>query len=131
MNEEGQKKRILIIDDDRFLLDMYSLKFSEQNFDVLALPSATEALSKIEEGYMADVMLVDIIMEKMDGFAFVQEIKEKKLCPAAAIIILSNLGQQGDVDQGHKLGADGYIIKASATPSEVVAKVVETMKNKK
>ncbi|MEK7478147.1 MAG: response regulator [Patescibacteria group bacterium] len=131
MNEDGQKKRILIIDDDKFLLDMYSIKFSEQNFEVLALPSAILALEKIEGGYAADVMLVDIIMEKMDGFSFIKEIRSKTLCPAAAMIILSNLGQQEDVNQGRELGVDGYIIKASATPSEVVAKVEEIIKNKK
>jgi len=56
--------------------------------------------------------------------------KSKKFAPDAVVIILSNLGQQEDMERGLKLGADGYIVKASSTPTEVVNKVLEISRSK-
>lgn len=127
----SDKQKILLIDDDKFLLDMYSTKFSEAGFEITAVPSAHDALSKLKEGYEPDICLLDIIMPSMDGFEFLKEVKEKKLCGEKMVcILLSNLGQQEDINKGLSLGADGYIVKASATPSEVVSKVMEIAKNK-
>jgi len=128
---QGTKQKILLVDDDKFLLDMYSTKFGEAGFDVHAVPSAEDALGALKEGLIPDICLIDIIMPTMDGFQLLQEMKEKKLCSeGAACIILSNLGQQEDIDRGMSLGADGYIVKASATPSEVVAKVSDIAAHK-
>ena len=127
----SDKQKILLVDDDKFLLDMYSTKFSEAGFEITAVPSAHDALSKLKEGYEPDICLLDIIMPSMDGFEFLKEVKEKKLCDEKmTCIMLSNLGQQEDINKGLSLGADGYIVKASATPSEVVSKVIEIAKNK-
>lgn len=128
---ETSKQKIIIVDDDKFLLDMYAMKFGEQGFVVSQCLSAEEALEKIKGGFHPDIFLVDIIMQKMDGFTFIQTINDQDLKGQAVVIILSNLGQKEDVERGLKLGADGYIIKASATPSEVVIKVVDIMHNKK
>ena len=123
------KKKVLIVDDDKFLLDMYTVKFNENNFDVVAALGSVEALGKIKEGINPDVALLDVVMPAMDGFELLETIKRDKLAPQAKIIILSNLGQQSDIDKGKELGADGYIVKANATPSEVVAKVKEIIAN--
>ncbi|MBI5817003.1 MAG: response regulator [Candidatus Yonathbacteria bacterium] len=117
------KKKVLIVDDDKFLLDMYTVKFNENNFDVVAALGSVEALGKIKEGINPDVALLDVVMPAMDGFELLETIKRDKLAPQAKIIILSNLGQQSDIDKGKSLGADGYIVKANSTPSEVVEKV--------
>lgn len=123
---------ILIIDDDAFLLDMYALKFSQKNFNVTTSSGTIEALEKLRGGYTPDVMLVDLVMPTMDGFEFLEQIKKEGLVPGVLIIILSNLGQQEDINRGKKLGAAGFIIKASATPSEVVDKVTDAIeKNQK
>lgn len=131
METDIAKKKIIIIDDDKFLLDMYMMKFVEQGFDVTPCGGAEEALGKVEGGMVPEIILVDIVMQKMDGFSFIKTLKEKKLAPNAAVIVLSNLGQKEDIERGLGLGADGYIIKASATPSEVVTKVLEIVKNKR
>jgi len=128
---ENAKQKIIIVDDDKFLLDMYAMKFNEQGFEATSCSSAEEALEKVKGGLQPDVFLVDVIMQKMDGFTFVSTITEKGLKGNATVVILSNLGQKEDVEHGLKVGADGYIIKASATPSEVVTKVLEIMKHKK
>lgn len=117
------RKKVLIVDDDKFLLDMYTVKFTENNFDVIAALGSVEALNKIKEGIDPDIALLDVVMPAMDGFELLETIKRDKLAPRAKVIILSNLGQQSDIDKGNALGADGYIVKANATPSEVVEKV--------
>lgn len=127
----GEKKyKVLIIDDDKFLLDMYSMKFAEKEFTVDVAFGSMEALEKLKGGAHPDIILLDIVMPTMDGFELLQEIKNQGLAPEAVIIILSNLGQKEDIERGLKLGADGYIIKASSTPTEVVNKVLEIAKPK-
>jgi len=124
------KKKILIIDDDKFLIDMYSLKFTENGYDVSAVFSGREAIDQVSGGFTPDICLVDIIMPEMDGFAVVEELRKNDSLKETTIIFLTNLGQQEDINKGMKLGANGYIVKASATPSEVVAKVADIVSNK-
>lgn len=116
-------KKILIIDDDSFLLDMYSLKFNKSGFEVTAALGPEIALDKLKNGLIPDIILLDIIMPVMDGFELMEKLKDDKLVPNAKIIILSNRGQPSDVARGESLGASGYIVKASSTPSEVIEKV--------
>lgn len=122
--------KILVVDDDKFLLDMYSLKFSEQGFGVETALGSEIALEKVENGLRPDIFLVDLLMPKIDGFQFIEKLREKGIGPETVIVILSNLGQKEDIDRGLSLGVDGYIIKAAATPSEVVAKVIDISKQK-
>lgn len=122
---EEKKTKILIVDDDKFLLEMYSIKFSEYNFEVTSSLGSIDALEKIEGGYEPDIVLLDIVMPTMDGFELLERIKNSGLIKGAKIVILSNLGQPGDIERGKELGARGYIVKASATPTEVVKKVME------
>jgi CheY-like chemotaxis protein len=120
-----KKYNIFIVDDDKFLLDMYSMKFSEKGFNVEIAFGSIEALEKLKGGYKPDIILLDIVMPTMDGFELLGEIKKNNLAAGSVVIILSNLGQQEDIEKGSQLGADGYIIKASSTPTEVVNKVLE------
>jgi DNA-binding response OmpR family regulator len=129
-DQRGKKYNIFIVDDDKFLLDMYSMKFTERDFSVEIAFGSTEALEKLQGGYKPDIILLDIVMPTMDGFEFLREVKQKNLVDGAVIIILSNLGQQEDIEKGSSLGADGYIIKASSTPTEVVNKVLEVAQSK-
>jgi len=128
----SDKKSVLIVEDDRFLLDMYVMKFSERGFDVATAFGGQEVLNKIEkEKLHPDIMLLDLVMPGVGGFEVLERVKKEKLLPNSFIIILSNLGQKEDIDRGLALGADGYIVKASATPTEVVNKVLAIVKDKK
>lgn len=118
-----KNKKIFIIDDDSFLLDMYALKFSKSNFDVSTALGPDIALDKLSQGYEPDVILLDIVMPVMDGFELLEKMKKDKISESAIKIILSNRGQQADIVRGEKLGVAGYIVKASSTPSEVIEKV--------
>jgi len=127
---EGEKRKILIVDDDTFLLDMYAFKFSQNNFEVFAARSAMQALEKLKGGLAPDIMLMDIIMPEMNGFEMLAQINKENLCANCVKIILSNKSQQADIDEGDKLGAAGYIVKANSTPTEVVEQVVKILEKK-
>jgi CheY-like chemotaxis protein len=129
--EPDKKYSILIVDDDKFLIDMYSLKFTEKGFTVETAASGPDALQKVDGGLMPDIFLVDIVMPMMDGFELIQHLIQRQKEKRSSIIVLSNLGQKEDVEKGLSLGADGYIVKASATPTEVVEKVIEIVSHKK
>ena len=123
-------KKILIVDDDNFLLDMYSLKFSKSNFEVTSALGPEIALEKLKGGYLPDLILLDIVMPVMDGFEFMEKMKEESLAPGAIRIVLSNRGQPSDIARGEALGAAGYIVKAMSTPSEVIEKVKNIINEK-
>jgi CheY-like chemotaxis protein len=127
---EGEKKKILIVDDDGFLLDMYAFKFSQNNFDVYTALGGPQAIQKLKEGLKPDIILMDIIMPEMDGFEMFEKINTEKLSEGSTKIILSNKGQQEDIDRGVSLGASGYIVKVNSTPVEVIDKVVKILSDK-
>ncbi len=127
---EGEKRKILIVDDDNFLLDMYALKFSQNNFEVYTAPSGLQAVEKLTGGLNVDVILLDIIMPEMDGFEMLEKINTSQLSPNSTKIILSNKSQQADIDRGNQLGVAGYIVKASSTPMEVIAQVTDILSKK-
>lgn len=122
---QTKKQKILIVDDDNFLLDMYVLKFTENGYEVMSSSDSKDALAKLHDGFLPDIILLDIVMPKMDGFEFLQVMNKERLGEKSVKIILSNRGQPSDIETGNTLGASGYIVKASATPSEVVKKVKE------
>ncbi len=127
---EGEKKKILIVDDDNFLLDMYALKFSQHNFEVHTAGSGVQALEKLRGALKPDVILMDIIMPEMDGFEMLAKINTERLSENSTKIILSNKSQQSDIDQGTTLGAAGYIVKANSTPAEVIEQVIQILEKK-
>ena len=117
------KKKVLIVDDDKFLLDMYSVKFKEDGFDVEIGVGGEDALNKLRGGLTPDVIMLDIVMPGIDGFACLEAIKKENLSPNSVVVVLSNQGQDEEVRRARELGADEYIIKASAIPSEVLEQV--------
>ena len=127
---EGDKRKILIVDDDSFLLDMYALKFSQNNFEVYTAGNGVKAIEKLEGSLSPDVMLIDIIMPEMDGFEMLEKINSDKLSPDSVKIILSNKSQQSDIDRGNSLGVAGYIVKANSTPVEVIDQVINILGKK-
>ena len=124
---EGNKKKILIVYDDGFLLDMYAFKFSQNNFEVYTFMEGEAVLAKLKEGINPDIILMDITMPGMDGFEVLENINNNNLSPNSIKIILSNKSQQADIDRGNKLGVAGYIIKANSTPTEVINEVAEIL----
>jgi len=114
----------MLVDDDRFLLDMYTLKFSNAGCTVEAAASPRDALEKLRGGYAPDVILLDVVMPALSGFDFLELVKKEGLAKGSSIIMLSNQGQEEDVKRATALGAAGYIVKASSIPSEVLEKTL-------
>ena len=121
---EAEPKKILIIDDDSFLLDMYALKFSQHNFSVSTALGSESALEKLRNGLSPEIILLDIMMPEMNGFEFLTKMREENMALNAVVIFLSNRGQSSDITQIESFGVSGYIVKASSTPSEVIDKVI-------
>jgi two-component system, OmpR family, response regulator len=131
MDNNGVKRSVLIIDDDSFLLDMYAMRFTQAGFDVTTAISADEVMSKLKDGLVPDIALLDVVMPNVDGFELLENINKEGLIPNTIKIFLSNLGQDADIARGKSLGAASYIVKASSTPSEVVAHVLEVLDKEK
>ncbi len=126
MNDTQKRNySILLVDDDKFLLDIYSIKFKECGCTVVAEPDPIKALTMLRDGMNPDVILLDVLMPAMSGFDFLEALKKEGLAKDKAVIVLSNQGQDEDIKKAVDLGADGYIVKASAIPSEVLHKTLE------
>ena len=115
--------RVYLVDDDRFLLDLYAVKFKNAGHEVTVFGSGEDLLTALRkaDATQPDAILLDLIMPGLGGFATLESIRKERLAPSAKIIILSNQGQDSDLEKAKTLKVDGYIIKASAIPSEVLA----------
>lgn len=114
---------ILFVDDDKFLLDMYALKFSKNNFDVHTAQGPEDALKIIHDGLEPDILLLDVVMPGMDGLELLANLRKEGLIKKSVVIMLTNQGLPDDVMKAKKLSVDGYIIKATTIPSDVMTEV--------
>ncbi len=119
--------KILLVEDDPFLLDMYSTKFKEVGFNIVVAQDGEMGLVKAKEE-LPDLILLDIVLPKKDGFEVLKQLKSDNQTAKIPVILLTNLGLDSDIKRGLELGAQSYIIKAHFTPTEVVAKVKEILK---
>jgi CheY-like chemotaxis protein len=120
--------KLLLVDDDAFLRDMYGMKFSECGHTVDVAENPTAALNKISQNQDFDVMLLDMVMPGMTGVELIVTIQEQFPQLQTKFIVLSNQGQAEDVEKAMAAGALGYIIKAESIPSDVVKKVENLVK---
>lgn len=120
--------KILLIDDDEFLRDMYAIKFIQNNYEVDVAEGASTALNKIKATPNFDLILLDMIMPGVSGAELIREIKKEFPNMETKFVILSNQGEPEDIQEAKDAGAVGYIIKAESVPSDVVKKVEELSK---
>lgn len=123
MDTEKKSYNILLVDDDQFLLDMYSLKFTNRGHKISTARDGQDGLDQIRGGMTPDVILLDMVMPKLDGLEFLEAYRKENLSPKTLIIMLTNQGQSTDIENAEKYGIKGYIIKATTIPSEVVNEV--------
>jgi CheY-like chemotaxis protein len=122
------KKKVMIVEDDSFVMDIYQTKISKEGFDVITAENGAEAIKKLEEGEKPDLILLDIIMPYMDGLTVLKKIKEKEDLKKIPVVLLTNLSQKEEIQQGFDLGAEDYLIKSHFTPSEVMEKIGKYLK---
>jgi len=113
---------ILLIEDDPFLIDIYSTKLKKSGFDVGIAKDGKEAVEKLKEK-KPDLVVLDIVLPHLDGWEVLANIKEDSERKDTKVVVLSNLGQKEEVEKGLALGAAKYLIKAHHTPTEVVEEV--------
>ncbi len=114
--------KVLLIEDEEMLSEMYKTKFEAEGFNFFRAYDGENGL-ELAKKESPDVILLDIIMPRVDGFAVLEELKKDEATKKAKIILLTNLGQEEDVKKGKTLGADDYLVKANFTPAQVVEKV--------
>lgn len=116
------KYKILIIEDEAVISEMYKIKFEKFGFEVITVLDSGKAIETVEKE-KPDIILLDIIMPGFSGFALLKRFKEVDSLKNIPVIILSNLGDSQDIQRGKELGADEYLIKADNTPTQVLEKI--------
>lgn len=119
-------RRILLAEDDRFLRKAAETALKRQGFTVLAAVDGEEAL-RMARAEAPDLILLDLIMPKLQGFEVLRALKADAATAATPVIILSNLGQESDVKQAMDAGAAGYFVKANLSLQDLVKRVGEVL----
>lgn len=119
--------KVLIVEDDNMLSEMYAAKFKAEGFDVETAFDGEEGLIKAK-AIKPDAILLDVIMPKLDGFGTLEALQADKTLSKIPVVMLTNLGQDEDIAKGKKLGASDYFVKANQTPNEIVDKVKKLIK---
>lgn len=119
---QSKKIKILLVEDDPFLLSMYASKLELSGYQVLAAEDGLKGFDlAVKE--KPDIILLDVLLPKMNGFEVLRRVKLDQATAGIPVIILTNLGQAGEIEQGMRLGAADYLIKAHFTPTEVIKKI--------
>lgn len=129
-NENALIKKILIVEDDSFISDMYKAKLEYLGYDIKIAENGKVGL-ELATSFNPDLILLDIVMPEKDGFELLSDLKKDEKLKDLPVILLTNLGRREDIEKGFKMGANDYIIKAHFTPQEVVEKVNKILKEKK
>jgi len=121
-------KKILIVEDDSFLQGLISRKLKAENFDVFIALSAPEALTIIDGGLVPDLILLDLLLPQMDGYAFLKNIRAKAQFKTTPVIVFSNLSEEKDIKRAKDLGITDFMVKANFTLDELSQKIKSAAK---
>ena len=122
----AQASRILVVEDDRFLRKAAEMALRREGYDVVVAADGEEALQKTHETH-PDLVLLDVIMPKLQGFEVLSRLKEDPATRAIPVIMMSNLGEDADIRAALKAGAAAYLVKSNVGLVELTAKVGETL----
>lgn len=120
-------KNILLIEDDPFLIDIYTTKLKDSGFSIEVATDGGVGLRKLREKEY-DLLVLDIVLPHIDGWRILREIEKDEKLRNLTIVIFSNLGQKEEVEKGLQLGAVKYFIKAHYTPSEMVEEIKKILR---
>lgn len=119
---QDKEIKVLLIEDDAFLAEIYQKKFEMEGFKVSIASNGEKGLADIKKK-KPDVVLLEVLLPKLDGFAVLEAAKANSATKNIPIILLTSLGQKDDVQRGLAAGAADYLIKTHFQPSEIVDKV--------
>lgn len=120
--------KILLVEDDPFLIDIYSQKLTKAGFKVEVAQNGKSALQSLRKR-KPQLVILDIVLPGIEGWEVLRRIKKDRSLANLKIVVLSNLGQKEEVEKGLRLGAAKYLIKAHYTPSEVVKEIEKVITN--
>lgn len=106
---------------------MYETKLKASGYDLVVKKDGPSGWKELTEGPRPDLLLLDIVLPKKDGFEILKDLRKHPQLHDLKVMLLTNLGQQADLQEGQRLGADDYVIKAHITPSELVGKIVSLL----
>ena len=118
--------KVLIVDDDAFLSGIYATKLELEGFQVATARDGEEGL-KAAMREKPDLILLDVLMPKLDGFEVLKRLKADADTKPIPVIMLTNLGQKEDIEKGLQDGAVDYLIKAHFVPAEAVDKIKKVL----
>lgn len=122
----SDKKMIMIVEDDKPIAEACQMKLQIDGFEVAMAANGQIALDLIKKK-RPDLILLDIIMPKMNGFDFLENLKKNPELKDIKVIVMSNLGQEMDIEHGKELGADDYLIKSDSSISDIITKVTSIL----
>lgn len=123
----AQGKKVLIVDDDPNITDVYSMKLAADGLVVECAANAKEAEAKIAAGFVPDLILLDIIMPGDNGIELLERLVKNPVLEKTKILIFSNLDQRADIDESILKKIVGYILKVNMIPSELSKKIMEVL----
>lgn len=115
-------KKILVADDDKFLINAYRVKLTKAGFDVKLARDGVEVFEALKT-FMPDLMVLDLVMPVKDGFTTLEELKKNNLYKKIPVIVASNLGQKEDTDRAVSLGATDCIVKSDMSLEDLIQKI--------
>lgn len=120
-------RKILIIEDDSFLQGLESSKLKKDNYEVITASDGEEGMEKINE-LGIDLILLDLILPKFDGFEILKKIKETEALKKIPVIVFSNLSEEKDIKKAEALGATDFMVKSNFTLDELVEHINKILK---
>lgn len=119
---DNYKIKILLVEDDPMIVEMYKNRLEEEGFEVLTTDKGSEVL-EIAIKEKPNIVLLDVILPEIDGFSILEMLKNDNHTKNIPVMMLTNLGQEGDQNKGMNLGAVQYFIKSKHTPSDVLVEI--------
>src|SRR4051812_36891440 len=118
---DNSTKKILVVEDEQYLRDLYVEILKTEGYQVDQASDGEEGFTAMHKGGY-DLIMLDIMLPKMDGFQILEKLQtDKPLLPNNCVIVLTNLSKDANIARGISLGARGYMIKADYTPDQIIA----------
>lgn len=124
----GNQKKIFLVEDDPFLSALLKSRLTKEGFDLIHVKDGEEAINLLRD-IKPDIILMDIILPRKSGFEVMEELRADPQISSAPIMIISNLGQDSDIQRGKELGAVEYFVKAKISIDELIEKIKEFLES--
>jgi len=125
-----EKKKILIVEDDNFVAEVYLAKLTEMGYEAILAQNGEEGLAALKKDKI-DLILLDILMPIMNGMEMLEEIKKREEWKNIPVILLTNVGEKESIQKVREMGVKNYLIKSHFTPAEVIEKIESVFKDNK